>query len=570
MFLTYRRLLSFLNGRYRAGLALLALLSLIFSVFETFSISVLLPYLKIISDPHSIASTRYVGDLYEWMGSPSPKNFSIQISYLLIFIYAVKFTYSLGFSYFQWRYVRGLYLRIIERVFNNFIHQPYASFVKSNSADYAQGMVSEANNAAGMVMGLIMIVTESLTVLFLFALMLRTDMRVTLMVCALFGLVVVLLLGLFSGPIKKMGQKKVSLVLAVLRLLNESFGNFKLLKLTCREDFANRQFLDASVRYNKIQVVYGVMQSLPRYSIEFLGLSILLFVSVHLIANESVTYFLPKLVLFAVSFGRIMPSINRIVTSANEYNFQKKAVDMVWQMFHMTLDREGESVCNFSRDIRVAAVTFSYEARKDVLTRVDITVSKGEKVGFVGESGAGKSTLVDLICGLIRPNEGAVLIDGVPLTAANVRSWRRKIGYIPQNIYLFDGTVAENVAIASDYDADKVTAALKSAKIYDFLMQKDGLATRVGEGGILLSGGQKQRVAIARALYHDPEILVLDEATSALDDKTETGIIEEIFSLASGKTVLVIAHRLTSLKYCDTIYEVRGGVVQKSVLKMPA
>lgn len=570
MFLTYRRLLSFLNGKYRAGLALLAFLSLVFSVFETFSISVLLPYLKIISDPQSIVATRYVSTLHDWMGSPSPKSFSIKISYLLICIYAVKFAYSLGFSYFQWRYVRGLYLRIIERVFRNFIHQPYASFVKSNSADYAQGMVSEANNAAGMVMGLIMIVTESLTVLFLFALMLRTDMRVTLMVCALFGLAVVLLLGLFSGPIKKMGQKKVSLVLAVLRLLNESFGNFKLLKLTCREDFANRQFLDASVRYNKIQVVYGVMQSLPRYSIEFLGLSILLFVSVHLIANESVTYFLPKLVLFAVSFGRIMPSINRIVTSANEYNFQKKAVDMVWQMFHVTLDQEGEAVCDFQRDVRVADVTFSYEARKNVLTHADILISKGEKVGFVGESGAGKSTLVDLICGLIRPNEGAVLIDGVPLTVANVRSWRRKIGYIPQNIYLFDGTVAENVAIASDYDADKVTAALKSAKIYDFLMQKDGLATCVGEGGILLSGGQKQRVAIARALYHDPEILVLDEATSALDDKTETGIIEEIFSLASGKTVLVIAHRLTSLKYCDTIYEIRGGSVQKSALKMPA
>ena len=199
-----------------------------------------------------------------------------------------------------------------------------------------------------------------------------------------------------------------------------------------------------------------------------------------------------------------------------------------------------------------------------VLNQINLKIKKGQKIAFIGESGSGKSTLVDLITGLYLPDTGSVKIDGQLLTKEVIKSWRKKIGYIPQSIYLFDGTVAENVVFHRPYDEEKLIQVLKKANIYDFLQKKEGLNTNVGDGGIQLSGGQKQRIAIARALYDDPEILVLDEATSALDDATEKKIMEEIYQASAGKTLLVIAHRLSTLKKCEIIYRLDNGVIMET------
>lgn len=187
---------------------------------------------------------------------------------------------------------------------------------------------------------------------------------------------------------------------------------------------------------------------------------------------------------------------------------------------------------------------------------------KGEKVAFIGESGSGKSTLVDCIIGLLCPQNGGIWIDDVKLEKTNLKSWRKKIGYIPQNVYLFSGNVADNVAFGRELDKEKIISCLKSAKIYEFLQTKEGLETQVGDGGIALSGGQKQRIAIARALYGEPEILVLDEATSALDTEVEARIMEEIYKIAKDKTLLIIAHRLSTIEHCDSIYRLQNGTLK--------
>jgi ABC-type multidrug transport system fused ATPase/permease subunit len=213
---------------------------------------------------------------------------------------------------------------------------------------------------------------------------------------------------------------------------------------------------------------------------------------------------------------------------------------------------------DFMQKIELKNIEFSYD-KKVLFEDFSFEVKKGEKLALIGESGSGKSTLVDIIMGIIKINKGNIIIDGKELIEDQIASWRQKFGYIPQSIYLFDGTVGENIAFGRDYDEAKIEGVLKQANILDFLNQKKGINTIVGEGGIQLSGGQKQRIGIARALYNNPEILVLDEATSALDNETENKIMQEIYSNCDNKTLIIIAHRLSTIGQCDRVIKIKNG-----------
>jgi ATP-binding cassette subfamily B protein/ATP-binding cassette subfamily C protein len=232
---------------------------------------------------------------------------------------------------------------------------------------------------------------------------------------------------------------------------------------------------------------------------------------------------------------------------------------MVFEDLRLEALREGDDTLKFTTMIRAHNLSFRYVINKTVLQDISLTIRKGEKIAVVGESGSGKSTLIDVLIGLHKPVSGALYIDGVEVTDANIQAWRRKIGYIPQNIYLFDGTVGENVSFGSVGEKSRIIKVLQMANIWDFLQERDGIDTRVGEGGIRLSGGQKQRIGIARALYTDPEVLVLDEATSSLDVETEGKIMDEIYGLSADKTLIVIAHRFTTVERCDRWIELQEG-----------
>jgi len=222
-------------------------------------------------------------------------------------------------------------------------------------------------------------------------------------------------------------------------------------------------------------------------------------------------------------------------------------------------EKIGDDNISFKNKIVIKNIEFEYEEEKTILNNISLTIKKGSKIAFVGESGSGKSTLVDIVIGLYKPKKGELSVDGTLIDDSNIKSWRSKIGYIPQSVYLFDGTVAENIVFGFPYNKSKIDECLKKAKIYDFLQTKEGENTLVGEGGIMLSGGQKQRIAIARALYSEAEILVLDEATSALDDNTEKEIMDEVYNISKDKTLIIIAHRLSTIDRCEQIYHLDKG-----------
>jgi ATP-binding cassette subfamily B protein/ATP-binding cassette subfamily C protein len=271
--------------------------------------------------------------------------------------------------------------------------------------------------------------------------------------------------------------------------------------------------------------------------------------------------------MYALALYRMLPALNKILGCFNQIAYFQHSLDVIYEDLNIPVEAEGAAAVQFEKSIRLEDVAVQYLAGDDVIKNVSFEIKKGEKVAFTGESGSGKTTLVDILIGIYTPSRGRVYVDDAAITDHTVRSWRSKIGYIPQDIYLFDGTVAENVAFGSPADEERIIMALKKANVWEFLEKKQGIRTRVGEDGIQLSGGQKQRIGIARALYGDPDVLVLDEATSSLDNETEAKIMDEIYDVSGNKTLLVIAHRLTTVDRCDRQIRIDNGCIAESVLK---
>ncbi|GHV73364.1 hypothetical protein AGMMS49940_06660 [Spirochaetia bacterium] len=346
------------------------------------------------------------------------------------------------------------------------------------------------------------------------------------------------------------------------RIVAETHGNYKLVKLKGNEEYLCTAF-DASARVSsRAQIISNTISAMPKNILESLGFALLVAAVIFIIwFYKSPNNVIPTIAMYALALYRILPGINKILQNVNQIIFFQHSLDLVYENSNQEMVHEGEASIAFEKEIRIENLSFEYAKGKNVLNTVSLTITKGEKVAIVGSSGGGKSTLVDLIIGINKPTSGTMYSDGTAITNENIRSWRRKIGYIPQDIYLFDGTVADNVAFGSEFSEERIIRVLKMANVWDFLRQKDGINTIVGEGGIQLSGGQKQRIGIARAFYDDPEILVLDEATSALDNDTESKIMDEIYSLSSDKTLIVVAHRLSTVARCERKITIENGNV---------
>jgi ABC-type multidrug transport system fused ATPase/permease subunit len=266
--------------------------------------------------------------------------------------------------------------------------------------------------------------------------------------------------------------------------------------------------------------------------------------------------------MFVLGLYRLMPSANRILTGYNQILFYKSSLDIIHNDLMYDAEKLQNTPINFTKTLQLDHIFFEYNEVKPILEDISLTIQKGDKIAFIGESGSGKSTLIDLIIGLYRPKSGTIRVDGTLLDERNIKAWRSKIGYIPQSIYLFDSTVAQNVAFGKAIDDVQIKESLRQANILEFLeTYHKGIDTLVGEGGIKLSGGQRQRIAIARALYGNPEILVLDEATSSLDSATEAKIMEEIYKIAENKTLIVIAHRLSTIEGCKKIIRLENSTI---------
>ena len=555
------KLRSLLTQRDKQFLVGLFFFSIIISIVETIGISIIMPFISIATDFTLIHENEYYSSMYNFFSFKTDVSFIIFFGIVLIIFYLFRSIINLFYFYLLNKFTQGRYHLLANRLFENYMGMPYQDFVTKNSSTLTKTIVSEASLLTQLISSVLLMFSEVFVVILLYAMMFYVNYKITMVLTIILLLNALLMMKTISIKIKKAGIIRAEVQKHFYEIINKSFGNFKLIKLQSTDKNLLEDFGKSSFSYANANITHSTLVHVPRLFLEAIAFSIIVAIITYLVweYESNVSGMLAVISMFVLALYRLMPSINRIMSSYNSVLFYHKSLDIVHYDLGYENEKLGDEKVSFKKEIIINNLDFEYEENKAILKDIHLAIRKGEKVAFVGESGSGKSTLVDIIIGLYKPKSGDIKVDGILIEESNIKSWRSKIGYIPQSVYLFDGTVGENVAFGLEYDSKKVNDVLKKAKIYEFLKTKEGENTFVGEGGIMLSGGQKQRIAIARALYLEPEILVLDEATSALDDETEKKIMNEIYDISEDKTLIIIAHRLSTIDRCDVVYKLKEG-----------
>lgn len=557
------KLRDLLTARDKKFLLGLFFFSIVISIIEAVGISIIMPFIAVAIDFKLIHSNEYYSAIYNMFGFQKESIFVVFFGIVLIFFYLFRSIINIFYFYLLNKFTQGRYHLLTLRLFKNYMGLPYKEFVSKNSSLLTKSIISEALYLTHLISAILFMMSEVFVVILIYSLMLYVNYNITLFLTVVLILNGWLMVKTISIKIKKSGEIRAETQESFYEILNRSFGNFKLIKLQPKNQDILESFEKSSYSYANANIVNTTLSQVPRLFLEAIAFSIIVFIITYLVwKNENnISSLIAIISMFVLALYRLMPSVNRIMSSYNQILFYYKSLDIIYNDLMLTPEKLGNKDISFKKEIILKDISFEYEKNKPILKNINLTIAKGSKIAFVGESGSGKSTLVDIIIGLHQPLAGVFLVDNKILDKDHIKAWRSKVGYIPQSVYLFDGTVEANVVFGFEYDKEKLNSVLKKAKIYEFLETQKGVNTLVGEGGVMLSGGQKQRIAIARALYSDPEILILDEATSALDDETEKQIMDEIYEISTNKTLIIIAHRLSTIDRCDKVYNVEHGKI---------
>ncbi len=540
----------------------LLIFTIIIAVIETVGVSIIMPFLSLASDFSLVDSNIYYGYVYNLFSFEDKKSFIITFGIVILFFYFIRAILNSLYVYLIMHFINSRYDLIVNKLFKKYLSLPYKNYIKHNTSSLTKVIINEAANITELFWFALIFISEVLVFLFIYSVLMYINYKITLGISLIILIVGFFIKIIISKRMKYYGVKREEYQKIFYEILNRSFNNVKMIKLQSN-DKHTYDFSLISKKYVDTRIMASSLQQFPRFIFEFIGFSlVILIVLYYLISSNTDNENLLSLVsVFILGLYRILPSITRIFLSYNTILFQYKSLDIIHNDLNLDEEVLGKELISFKKSIRLENVSFSYDY-KNIISNLNLTIEKNDKIAFIGESGSGKSTLVDIIMGLHQATNGKIYIDNQKLSNENLNSWRNHFGYIPQSVYLFDGTVAQNVAFGAEIDEAKVIETLEKANIWEFLRDKEGLNTKVGESGLMLSGGQKQRIAIARALYKDPDILVLDEATSALDDETEAKIMNEIYKITQDKTLIIIAHRLSTISGCNQVYRIENGAIR--------
>jgi ATP-binding cassette subfamily B protein len=558
-------LISVLNlEKEKRQIFFLFVLSVLMTAIETVGVSLIMPFVQMALNFGEVHRNKYYERLYQLFAFESEKNFVLVFGIFLAVFFVVRACYLVFYNYRVSRHTKTIYRRVAGKLFSSFLGLSYRQFVERNGSQLAQMIVTEANSVAALSRTMILALGDMLTILVIYVFLLYMNWKITLVLTGFLGLNVWLLMNTVTRQIKKTGSERVESNRQLFKMLLESFGNFKMIKLRSSEESITAVFQRIMKDLMKISISNETLQQIPRLLLELIGFVLIIAVVIYwiIVHDSNITGIMGILSVFLFAMYRLLPAFNRVLTGYNQVAFLNSSLELIRENLASERQVTGNQTIAFDKLIEMKGVSFEYLPGEPLFQKVDLRINRGDKIAFVGPSGSGKSTIVDLIIGLYEPADGIISIDGTILDQGNIRSWRKMIGYIPQDIFLLDASVAQNVALQPEHEIDRerVVEVLKDAHVFEFLTGlRDGIETVVGDRGVKLSGGQKQRIAIARALYHRPDILVLDEATSSLDSGTEKEIMNNIYEAGRDKTLIVIAHRLSTLTRCDRIVTMKHG-----------
>jgi len=488
---------------------------------------------------------------------------------VLVVVYALKTAFLVFLARKQMRFVYGVQAEFSNRLFVTYLRQPYSFHLQRNSALLIQNVVGEVHLLCqAMLIPMLTLATEGLVLFGIAAVLVVVEPRGALIVAAVIGVLGYAFHLATHGAVLRWGAARQMHEGHRILHLQQGLGGVKDVLILGREREFLGQYSVHNIGSAKASEKLETLHQMPRLGLELLaivGLSVL--VVVKLRSGSPVDTILPTVGLFAAAAFRIIPSVNRLINCIHNARYASPVLATLYEELTLVAAPATEelSALSFKDIIRVAAISYTYPgAATAALQKISLTVSHGMTVGIMGGSGAGKSTLVDVLLGLLPPDSGRIDVDGVDVSRS-LRSWQRNIGYVPQFIFLTDDTLRRNIAFGMEparIDDAAVWRAITAAQLQEYVKGlPEGLETVVGERGVRLSGGQLQRIGIARALYHDPPILVLDEATSSLDTGTERGVMRSVGALHGRKTIIIVAHRMSTLQDCDWIFRLEHGVL---------
>lgn len=560
--------------RQKRNTVILLFLTLIGSCIELVGVSAIMPLVSVVSDPSIIETdTKYrlVGNI---LGIHDARTYVLALAMFLIVVYIVKNVYVCMQYNLQYRFVYNNQQRLSKQMLDYYVHQDYLYHTATNVSVLQRNISSDVNFCFDVVLNMLSFTNEALVCIAIVTYLAVVDFSSTIAIAILMILFLAVFVLFFKRYSVELGRRTREAGAVQGKWLLQSFAGIKEIKVMNKENFFISNFAAESAKVANLHRKQSFATILPKPVMETVCIcGLLATMSVKIYLGGNMAQFVPILSVFAVAAFRMMPSINRLSGCYSAIMFGKSAVESVYKdVVEMNANKQirtqeetDDYVFEIQESIKVNDLTFKYPlGDENVLSGASFEIQKLKSTALVGPSGAGKSTMADLLLGILTPSAGTITVDGVDI-AKHMKSWHMKIGYIPQVIYLMDDTIRANVAFgvpADEIDDDKVWRALKEAQLDDFVReQPDGLYSEVGDRGVRISGGQRQRIGIARALYTDPEVLVLDEATSALDNETETAVMESIDALHGSRTMVIIAHRLTTIRNCDNIFEVKDGKV---------
>jgi len=577
----YCRSILLLLGDRKKIIPWLILAFLASSLLEVIGIGLIGPYIALIVSPESFlegGSLPFIELLSPFIELLSPNNnpdeLVVAFGILLIIVFIFKTLSVILINYLIIRFAFTQEIKMRTFLMNAYQSMFYIEFIKRNSAEYIYNINNLASQfCQSIVQSWLRLFSEGIVTLAIILLLAFSDINSLILLILLISALMLFFWRVFNIRLKVLGKKNNDSNRHVVKAINEGMAGFKEIKILQREKFFYDRVKENTSNYSKAGIMTGVISSMPRYLLELiLIVFIFLMIYIALLAGKDLNSVLPVLGMFGVASIRLIPSVNQLMNSVLRLRAGQDSVDILVGDYQDAMNTKEEldiaplkySFKNFTfKELEFQGVHFSYpQVNTGVINDLSFSIKSGDSIGIMGPSGSGKTTLIDLMLGLLHSQKGKILINGLPISSV-LNEWRSKVAYLPQEVFLLDDTLRRNIGLEDNeniIDEKRVQDAIIKAQLDDFVNElPNGLDTIIGEKGVSLSGGQRQRVSLARAFYYDRDILVMDESTSALDSETEKEIINEIKVLHGKKTLIVIAHSLTTLQYCDHIYKIDKG-----------